>query len=272
MLKPNLRGTSCNVAEVPEIISTPKVTDSVEKRDTSKELFHLLKCERNPEYENGLRFLPSFDTCLIGINDTKSNAIKSRPFVVKTKPKWKTTLGYYNVDVKTGEIDGKGEYITDEFKKSNAKKIKSLDAFADHYNEPYMKKKISVLFHTFTRANASKNGMKMRRMVHLTRKRYKSLGYNVTGYIWTAEVTDEHESKGKGLMWHYHLAVALDRRLTIKGKQLPKKLMLESLWGQRTEVEFVRENVRHYMAKYFAKHNARVIGSRSYGRSRRFLK
>lgn len=269
MLKPNLRSASDIVAEVAEIISTPKLADSVEKRSTSKELFHLLKCERNPEYENGLRFLPSFDTCLIGINDTKRHAIKSRPFVVKTKPKWLTKLGYYDIDNKTGEIIGKGEYLTNEFKKSNAKKIKSLDAFADRYNEPYMKKKISVLFHTFTRPNVAR--LPFRRMLHLTRKRYKSLGYNVTGYIWTAEVTGEHESKGKGLMWHYHLAVALDRRLTIKGKQLPKKLMLESLWGQRTEVEFVRDNVRHYMAKYFAKHNARVIGSRSYGRSRRFL-
>jgi hypothetical protein len=270
MLKTNLRASSCNVAEDPQIVSTPKLTVSDQSRDTSKELFHLLNCQRNPNYEKGLRYLPSFDTCLIGNNDTKLRSVKTRPFVVKTEPKWVTKLGYYNVDKSTGELVGKGEYLTNDFKKANAKKIKSLDAFTDHYNEPYQKKKISIMFHTFTRPNVAR--LSFRRMLHLTRKRYKSIGYNVTGYIWTAEVTDEVESKGKGLMWHYHLAVALDRRLNIKGKALPKKLMLESLWGQRTEVEFVRDNIRHYMAKYFAKHNARVIGSRSYGRSRKFLK
>jgi hypothetical protein len=42
-------------------------------------------------------------------------------------------------------------------------------------------------------------------------------------------------------------------------------MKLESVWGARTQVEFVRKNIRHYMAKYFAKENARIIGVRSFG-------
>jgi len=60
--------------------------------------------------------------------------------------------------------------------------------------------------------------------------------------------------------------------MNIKGSKMSDKLKLQDLWGQRTEIAFVRNNIRHYMAKYFAKHNFRVTGTRSYGRSRNFTK
>jgi hypothetical protein len=50
---------------------------------------------------------------------------------------------------------------------------------------------------------------------------------------------------------------------------IPEELKFEDLWGQRTEIDFVKKNIRHYMAKYFAKHNSRAIGRRSYGISRK---
>jgi hypothetical protein len=260
-----------DVKESSEILSTKKLT-----KKTEKALFHLNQCKLNPGYYDGLKTIPDcrpsvkervkqgtpFDACLIGSNDTQR-------LVIKTVPKWVTTLGYYDVDCETGEILGRGLYETNEFKKSNGKKIKVMDVFADHYNDLYRKGKISVLFHTFTRPNHAR--MSFRRMLHLARKRYKKLGFNINGFVWTAEVTDETESKGKGLMWHYHLGVALDKRMNIKGKGIPKELKFEDLWGQRTEVEFVKKNIRFYMAKYFAKHNARVIGTRSYGRSKHFM-
>lgn len=243
-------------------------TQSTSKKPT-KELWHFKKCTFNPEYQKGLRYIPAFDTCLIGSNDAKYSTINgSKYWTIKTQPKWNTELGYYEIDAETGEILKPGIHQTDEFKKSNAKKIKAMDAFADAYSNAYASGQISLLFHTFTRPNYAK--MDFRRMLGNVVKRYKALGFNVTGYVWTAEVTDELTSKGNGLMWHYHLVVALDKRMNVKGKSLSDKLKFEDLWGQRTDVEFVKKNVRHYMAKYFAKHNARVIGTRSYGRTRKF--
>ncbi|NDF99355.1 MAG: hypothetical protein EB101_10640 [Chitinophagia bacterium] len=87
--------------------------------------------------------------------------------------------------------------------------------------------------------------------------RFKRREVTFYGYVWTAEVSEK-------LMFHYHICVAVNR-LELKGKKLPDWLKLDDVWGRRTGVEFVKRNVRHYMAKYFAKHNARVVGMRSYG-------
>lgn len=244
------------------LLSTVKLTEP----KLRKWGFHFKKCEKNPDYEKGIRYLHAFDPCLIGSNDAKR---KPKIWPVKTAPKWLTTLGYYNVNPQTGEIVGAGEYETNEFKKSNAKKIKAMDAFCGRYNDLYQNRRISIMFHTFTRPNMAK--IDFRRMLDDLKKRYRSLGFQVLGYIWTAEVTDENSSNGQGLMWHYHVAVALNKRLNIKGKAMPDELKVEDLWGQRTDVQFVKKNIRHYMAKYFAKHNARVMGTRSYGRTRKFL-
>ena len=244
------------------LLSTVKLTEP----KLRKWGFHFKKCEKNPDFVKGLRYIPAFDPCQIGSNDAKK---EPKIWVIKTAPKWLTTLEYFNVNEETGEIVGVGEYLTNEQKKSNGKKIMSLDAFCGQYNEPYEQRLISVMFHTFTRANMAK--IDLRRMLGNLKKRYKSLGFEVTGYVWTAEVTDENSSKGQGLMWHYHVAVALNKRLNIRGKSMPESLKMEDLWEQRTEVAFVKKNLRNYMSKYFAKHNARVIGTRSHGRSRKFL-
>jgi hypothetical protein len=87
------------------------------------------------------------------------------------------------------------------------------------------------------------------------------LDREMRGYIWTAEVSQK-------LHWHYHLCVAVDR---LKFRRIPDELKFEDLWGQRTGIEFVKKDVRHYMAKYFAKENARVLGSRAFGSSRKLI-
>jgi hypothetical protein len=115
------------------------------------------------------------------------------------------------------------------------------------------------MFHTFTRANYAEKSIQ--EIIDNLKQRYKAIGREVRGYIWTAEVSEN-------LHWHYHLAIAIDR---IRVTEIPGEIKLDVLWGQRTGVEFVRKNLRHYMAKYFAKQNARVIGLRSYGKSNKYI-
>jgi hypothetical protein len=89
----------------------------------------------------------------------------------------------------------------------------------------------------------------------------KREGLNLRGFIWTAEISDN-------LHFHYHLCIAIDR---VNWKTIPERLKFEKAWGQRTEIDFVKKNVRHYMAKYFAKCDARVLYKRSYGKSNKYL-
>jgi hypothetical protein len=146
-------------------------------------------------------------------------------------------------------------YRTNEIKSSNARKIKRLDAFCGHFQPMYERKEVSMLFFTLTLANQSK--MTISGVIDLVKKRCKRRGVKFHGYIWTSEVSTE-------LHWHYHLAVCIDR-INVRGIGIPSWMKLESVWGARTQVEFVRKNIRHYMAKYFAKENARIIGVRSFG-------
>lgn len=227
------------------------MTTTIEAPKVSKVCFQFQKCTKNPKFEDGIKSLP-LRSCLIDDNDTQHKH-------VKTEPKWFTELSYRTVDNDTGELLGNGKYQTDEFKKSNQRKILTLDKFCNTYQPLYTKRKVSLLFHTFTQANNAR--MTFRRMLHLLRKRYKALDIEILGFIWTAEVS-------KKLHWHYHCCVAVRR---IRVKKIPDGLKLQGLWGRRTGVEFVKKNVRHYMAKYWAKDNYRVIGTRSMGKSKFFL-
>ncbi len=210
---------------------------------------------KNPLYEAGLKLIhiaPSLRSCLRHANDDK--------LIVKNEPKWITTLVTQEFDLETGEIDRKLlRYDTNEIKSSNQKKIKALDKFCNHYQPLYRSRKVSMFFITFTRANYASESF--RRTLDLVRKRFSRFGYPVRGFVWTAEVSTTGH-------WHYHLCIATDRMHLMK---IPKALKFNSIWGQRTGIEFVKKNVKHYMAKYFAKHNARVIGTRSFGVSRKFL-
>jgi hypothetical protein len=77
-------------------------------------------------------------------------------------------------------------------------------------------------------------------------------------YLWILEVSEN-------LHAHYHLVICVPR---MRFNKLPKFLKLESYWGQRTECDFVKKNIRHYLSKYFTKDkgNARIEGGlRHYG-------
>jgi len=218
--------------------------------------YTFLSRHKNPEYEGGVKRLP-FESCLI---TTKGSKIANEIWV-KTRPKWYTNLMGYEIDPETGEATPKEIYQSDDFKCSNGKKIKSLDKFCAFYQPLYKKRNVTLFFLTFTRANYAR--LPWVYMVKIILQYFKRAGLNVRGHIWTAEISDK-------LHWHYHMCIATDR-VNWKLSGVPKELKFENLWGQRTEIDFVKKNVRHYMAKYFAKCDFRIIGKRSYGISRKLM-
>lgn len=214
----------------------------------------------NPEYESGRKTLP-FESCLIHDKSDFFRYKNGENLIVKTLPKWLTNLQVWKRDTETGEDNLVGLLTTDEFKASNYRKIKALDKFCGYYQPQYQDKTVTMLFLTFTRANHAKKDWK--KMVDHITQTFKRIGIPVRGFIWTSEVSLEY-----GIHWHYHLCIAIDR---VKWKKIPKQLKFESVWGQRTEIDFVKKNIKHYMAKYFAKHSARVEGLRSYGKSSKYI-
>lgn len=225
------------------------------KQELKTNFKHLFTA-RNPEYHKGIVEVP-FDACLINNNSEKFKEIR----IVQKNPKWLTTMTYDVVDLETGEVknDKKLYLETDSIKSSNNRKIKSLDKFCNYFDPLYKKKEVSLMFHTFTKANEA--NITFPRMIENLKYHYSSiLNKETRGYIWTLEVS-------KNLHIHYHLCMAIDR---LSVRKIPDCLYFEELWGKRTQVEFVRKNVRHYMAKYFAKENYRVENMRSYGCSKNF--
>jgi hypothetical protein len=225
-----------------------------------KKVYSFLSRHKNPEYEDGIKCLP-FESCLYTTNGSwKKPQNTPNEVFVKTKPKWFTDLMEWGIDQESGELSAKGVYRSDDFKCSNGKKIKALDRFCKKYQPLYRSKKVTLFFLTFTRANYARLSWNI--MSKLVMQYFKKLGMNVLGHIWTAEISDS-------LHWHFHICLATNR-VDFSKSGIPEELKFENLWGQRTEIDFVKKNVRHYMAKYFAKQNARIIGKRSYGMSRKF--
>lgn len=217
--------------------------------------------ERNPEYESGLLDLHSLRSCLIHNNAEKIEPPK-QGLKIKTKPKWVTTLQALEPDGESGELLPTFEYITNDLKAGNNRKIKALNSFCNHYQPLYQERKVSLLMHTFTQADRAL--LDMRRMIDDVKYRYKLIGKELRGYMWTMEISSENYH------FHYHLVTACNR-IRVKGGKMPDELKLEELWGQRTGVEFVRKNVKHYLSSYFSKNNYRIERKRMYGKSRRFF-
>lgn len=211
----------------------------------------------NPTYETGLLTLP-LRSCLKR-NNSKKLIRGNEQLILKKNPKWLTTMTYDQVDQETGELLLEGDiYQSDDFKAANSRKIRALDAFCGHFQPLYAKRQVSMLFHTFTQANQAK--MPFREMLENVKYHYQQLERPILGFIWTLEVSEKNHV-------HYHLCTAINRLLV---REIPSILKFEDLWGRRTGVEFVKKDCRHYMAKYFAKSNARCMRMRSYGRSKSF--
>jgi hypothetical protein len=216
--------------------------------------YTFLSRKRNELYNTGKVAIP-LRSCLLH-NKSPEN------LTIITQPKWITDLFAETFDYDTGEYTAE-VYQTNSFKSSNGRKIKALDKFCKHFQPLYRNKSVTLLFYTLTCANQSKTDIKG--VMHTLRKRLQRKGVKMYGYIWTSEVSEE-------LHWHYHFCLSTER-LKLKGQKLPKYLKVDDVWGARCQVEFVKKNVRHYMAKYFAKHNFKILNDdkdrciRSYGLS-----
>jgi hypothetical protein len=230
-----------------------------------QKVYTFLSRHKNPDFEAGVVKLETspkttpFESCLITTKSDKITPQKTGEILVKTRPKWFTDLLGWEIDPETGEVTPTDIYTANDFTVSNGKKIKSLDAFCAKYQPLYKARKVTLLFLTFTRATHSR--LLWKDMIDLIKVRMKREGLNLRGFIWTAEISDN-------LHFHYHLCIAIDR---VNWKTIPERLKFEKAWGQRTEIDFVKKNVRHYMAKYFAKCDARVLYKRSYGKSNKYL-
>ena len=170
-------------------------------------------------------------------------------------PKYLSTFAYFDYDQETGEEHLK-YYETDDLKGANSRKIKAIDKFSNYYHPLYKSKEISLLFHTFTRVQQSSTTM--RRVLDNIKNRYHSLGYPIRGYLWILEVSENDHI-------HYHLTIAIDR---IQVKKMPEELKFNGLWGQRTQVKFVKRSVRGYLKKYLSKDRSKVLKMRNYGTGR----
>lgn len=198
--------------------------------------------------------ISSFDTCLIHNNSKSQNS----EIYISNIPKWLTVLSKEDINEDTGEIFY-SDYNTDDFKASRNRKIKTVNKFCDFYESLYQSKKVSLLFHTFTRINYSKKDMVL--MMENVKDRYEALKRKIRGYLWVLEISENNHI-------HYHLIVSIDR---VYFKEIPKELKFEDLWGQRTDVEFIKKSIRAYLSKYLYKSQAKLLGKRSYAISRKLL-
>ncbi len=200
----------------------------------------------------------SFESCLLHNNsDKKIPQLLNEYHVVERFPRYKTELDNVRINTRTGDITST-IHSTDSFKQANHRKIKALDKFCDYYQPMYRKNKVS-LFHLAFSGYGDQSETTIAPLLEAIVKRLKNNGHKVLGYIWTLEVSE-------GLHRHYHMCLATDR-IKIRGKSMPKCFYFNELWGARTEVTFVREDVKRYLSKYFAKDNFRIQSHRSFGNS-----
>lgn len=187
----------------------------------------------------------------------KSDVFTPNYLIVETAPKWFNYYKMLGVDFESGFFDF-GSYQSNSFKASNCRKIAALNKFCKVYEPLYTNKDVTMFLYTLT-GYFTHTEMQVKDAVEILKARFKRRGVNMLGYIWTFEIS-------KDLHPHYHLCIAVER-INLKGKSLPKYLFLDKVWGARTQVDFVKKNVRNYLSKYFAKENYRALNKRSYGTS-----
>jgi hypothetical protein len=218
-----------------------------------KVMYQHLSTHKNPTYEDGIKTIP-FESCLIHNKCNRITSENGQKLRVRTEPKWLTDLSMWQKD-ENGVLGLTGVYSSNDFKASNHRKIKSLNRFCDKYQPLFEQRKCTLLFLTFTNANKCKPWVTM---IKIIREYFKREGNPILDFVWTGEVSEN-------LHWHYHLCIAIDR---VKWKKIPERYKFENIWGQRTQIDFVKKNVKYYMSKYFAKSNYRIEGKRSYGISK----
>ena len=272
VIKNEIKGQNKAQLSLKKLIDSSKLINSIQPIVKPKKVYKFHKRVKNELFDSGVKRL-SFEACLITTNGSKNEHKNGKNEIhIKTQPKWYTYLNAHELDTNTGELLPTNEiYVSDDFKCSNGKKIKSLDRFCKYYQPLYQDRVVTLWFLTFTQANKAK--ISFNTMSKIVIQYYKRLGINVRAHIWTAEIGTEKYDITKNpadLHWHYHMCVATDR-VNLKGAKFPELLKFDNIWGQYTDIDFVKKNIRHYMSKYFAKCSYRVIGSRSYGCSRKLI-
>jgi hypothetical protein len=235
------------------------VTNVTDKNVTCNTSYRFKSRRKNPEWS--IEKLVPLRACLIRNNATPD-------VYISEIPKWLTVLEKEMIFEDTGEIVY-DDYETDDFKAAKGRKIKTVRKFCDFYEPLYRARKVSLLFHTFTRMDYAKKDM--RRMIDKAKIRYESLERPIRGYLWALELA-KNEGMESGHHIHYHLVVAIDRLELEEDengeKKIPKELKFDDLWGQGTQVEFIKRSVRAYLSKYLYKSDGRLLRHRSYAISR----
>lgn len=232
----------------------------ITKQDLMSTKLYSFKLEsmlRNPHYEDGLIVLDRdgeahpFVSCLYNHNDPV--------FVLKTQPKWIQNFSGSITDTETGEIEENVLYSTNDNESATKRKRKAIRKFSDHFDPLYQDRKVSVMMLTITRANCANTDI--RDFLRQYYKRFERRNLPILGYLWVSEVSDNYH-------WHYHVILAFPR---VKWKSIPNWIKPNSIWGQRTKIEFVKKSVSAYLGKYVGKDNiGRLQGYRGYGVSRKF--
>jgi len=184
--------------------------------------------------------------------------------LISSIPKWLTVLDVEKENTSTGEMES-FECYTNDFKSSNNRKIEAVKKFCDYYEPLYRKRKVSILFHTFTRADLANLDISM--MLECAKVRYEALKRPIRGYLWVRQLK-ENDKMDFGYHIHYHLIVAIDR---LEVEKMPDELKFNDLWGQRTDVQFVRKSIRGYLTKELNHNDAKILNRRQYSISSKLV-
>jgi hypothetical protein len=252
------------------LVDEPKERQKKLITDCEKQSLYTFRSnELNPEYYKGLITIPNkrlirnnekseaFESCHIRNNAEKNES--SFSLIIKTTNKWNTYLSRIDYNPETGEVDDPVRYCTNELKRANARKIKALNKFCKRYQPMYKRKDVTLFFITLT--SMDKARLTIRELIDILKYRIKvGLDREILSYIWTLEVS-------KNIHCHYHLCIAV-KRVDMKGKKFSDYVKLETVWGCRSQFDFVKKDIKRYLSKYFAKDQSRVLNHRSYGISR----
>jgi hypothetical protein len=183
--------------------------------------------------------------------------VEKPPMIMTSQPRNITKLLKTVRDVNTGEMTASEIIETNDTFLRLKRRKRALKSFTDYFEPLYRRRKVTLLFITFTIAN--ENGVTLRSVIDQFKKRCKRNGYPCHGYFWVMEISED-------LHVHYHGLFAIDR-MNVRGSSIPNWWKLDELWGARTTVEMVKRSVHGYLAKYMDKGHEKIEGKRMYGRS-----
>jgi len=257
---------------MPNIANLRKVyTESTEnlrkKSKVNRVVYKFQQTYKNPNYRLG-SIIP-LRACLLH-NISSRNFVTGRPVydkiygVVQSNPKWITILSRHET-TKFENVTKISNHETNDLKASKHRMIQSVQKFCDYYEPLYQSKKVSIFFFTFTRANYSDKTIAT--MLECVKRRLKSLKWHLRAYLWVFEAKENAKMEG-GFHLHYHLVIVVNR---VNIDKIPDELKMDELWGQLTNVEFIKYTVKGYLSKYLYKTDAKVCSKRRYGVSRKFI-